>query len=191
MNGKIVFLGHTNAGKTSIINKYLKGNCLDTTPTISAGFFMTTERFGHSEMKIGIWDTAGSEKYKSIAPMYFRDADVGIIVVDSCTQTSDVNAEFWIHEILEKGKRGVSIIIAMNKIEVAETSTERISERAEKLVKKYGGQYTLTSAKTGEGISHLFQSAYEIIKKNIEEENKALQEEQLKERKEKESKNCC
>ena len=46
-----------------------------------------------------IWDTAGQEKFKNIAPVYFRDASAVILVYDICNKISFKNIEFWMEEI--------------------------------------------------------------------------------------------
>ena len=130
---------------------------------------MKTEKIVKYDVNIGIWDTAGSEKYKSIAPMYFRDADVGIIVIDATRPESDENAHYWINELLEKGKKDVSILIDMNKVDMASTSMDDIVARAETFTEKYGGKYVLTSAKNGDGIDTLFDLAYADIKQKLDE----------------------
>ncbi len=33
-------------------------------------------------VKIHIWDTGGEERYRSMTPMYYRDADAAVLVYD-------------------------------------------------------------------------------------------------------------
>ena len=63
---KVVFVGDSDVGKTSIINQYAKGNFESKTkPTVGAHFTqkeLVVEGVGE-RMKLQIWDTAGQEKY--------------------------------------------------------------------------------------------------------------------------------
>jgi Ras-related protein Rab-6A len=40
-----------------------------------------------------IWDTAGQERFRSLVPMYLRDADIALLVYDI---TSEVNFNIFI-----------------------------------------------------------------------------------------------
>lgn len=101
---KMVLIGDTNVGKTSIINQYIykKYNNYSES-TIGAAFYSREYDFLYSTMeyklydsktdptdknkikiKLAIWDTAGQERYNSLVPMYYRGAQI-IIVVTSAT----------------------------------------------------------------------------------------------------------
>ena len=56
----------------------------DQVTTVGAAFLQSPVPLDDSEDKIqfGIWDTAGSERYKALAPMYYRGAEAAIIVYD-------------------------------------------------------------------------------------------------------------
>lgn len=43
-------------------------------------------------VKVQIWDTAGQEKYKSLAPMYYRGAAAAIVVYDITRRERYVDA---------------------------------------------------------------------------------------------------
>ena len=47
-----------------------------------AAFMVTTIKVNDVQVKLEIWDTAGQEKYHSLAPMYYRGAHGAIVVYD-------------------------------------------------------------------------------------------------------------
>jgi small GTP-binding protein len=47
-------------------------------------------------VKLEIWDTAGSERYQSLMPMYFRDAVVALLVFDVTRRSTFVNVQRWL-----------------------------------------------------------------------------------------------
>ena len=81
---KFVLLGQANVGKTAVALRFLQDKFLEDQPaTIGAAFMARIiELDQDTKVHINLWDTAGSERYKSIAPMYFRDSDVAIICYD-------------------------------------------------------------------------------------------------------------
>jgi len=42
-----------------------------------------------------IWDTAGQEKYRAIAKIYYKDAKIAILVYDVTNKNSFVNLQLW------------------------------------------------------------------------------------------------
>ncbi len=81
---KVVILGQANVGKTAVALRFLQDKFLEDQPaTIGAAFMARNiELDQDTKVHVNLWDLAGSERYKSIAPMYFRDSDVAIICYD-------------------------------------------------------------------------------------------------------------
>ena len=68
---KIVTLGETGVGKSSLICRVINDNFFEfQEPTIGAAFQVKEIELEHTKVKLEIWDTAGQERYKSLAPMY-------------------------------------------------------------------------------------------------------------------------
>eukprot|EP01098_Paradermamoeba_levis_P007793 TRINITY_DN3243_c0_g1_i2.p2 TRINITY_DN3243_c0_g1~~TRINITY_DN3243_c0_g1_i2.p2 ORF type:complete len:103 (-),score=32.72 TRINITY_DN3243_c0_g1_i2:40-348(-) len=80
---KVVLLGHTNVGKTSLALRFVENVFYEANvPTIGASFFSKNIVMGNNKLKLQIWDTAGQEKFKTLVPMYYRDAKAAILVYD-------------------------------------------------------------------------------------------------------------
>ena len=82
---KLVLLGDSNVGKSSLVLRFVKNQFnADQVTTVGAAFLQSPVPLDDSEDKIqfGIWDTAGSERYKALAPMYYRGAEAAIVVYD-------------------------------------------------------------------------------------------------------------
>ena len=82
MNVKVlrgVLVGDYNVGKTSLVRRIFDNKWEASQSTIGVEF-----RSGvvFDNTKISIWDTGGSERYRSIIPMYFRNVDFIFIVLD-------------------------------------------------------------------------------------------------------------
>ena len=82
-NYKIVIIGESMVGKTSILLRYIKGKFIKVGErTINTNCFKKTISINNMTFEINIWDTAGEEKYHALAPNFYRGADGAVIVVD-------------------------------------------------------------------------------------------------------------
>ena len=88
--------------------------------TIGASFLSKIIKYDESSIpiKLNIWDTAGQEKYRSLAALYYRGVDCAVIVYDITSRVSfDQVKEYWIHELRHQcfGTEGLQIAIIGNK----------------------------------------------------------------------------
>lgn len=60
-----------------------------------------------------IWDTAGQEKYKSIAPIYYREAKIALCVYDITSAKSFEVMQRWVNELQENGPKDIGNIFIM------------------------------------------------------------------------------
>ena len=103
LNCKVVLVGESGVGKTSILLRYtsnqFKTNQL---PTNAANFISKIVMFEEENVgiKFEIWDTAGQEKYRSLAKVFYKNASVCIFVYDITRKSSFKELKsFWIEEI--------------------------------------------------------------------------------------------
>ena len=74
---KIVLLGDSGVGKTSIISQFIDNNFQDDIQSSSGGTF-NSKAFTYSDNKIlkfDIWDTAGQERYRALTKIFYKDAN--------------------------------------------------------------------------------------------------------------------
>ena len=91
---KVVIIGDKSVGKTCIVKRYIERSFSSLNEaTIGAQFFSQIvsvqskeDNSGDSktDIKLQIWDTAGEEKFRSLTPMYYKNAAAVILVYD-CT----------------------------------------------------------------------------------------------------------
>jgi Ras-related protein Rab-6A len=93
---KVIFLGDTAVGKTSIVNRIVYGGVnAQHQPTVGIDFFAQTVIRGDKPIRLQIWDTAGQEKFRSLIPSYIRNATVAVFVYDITNQASFDNLKTW------------------------------------------------------------------------------------------------
>ena len=155
---KIVILGSSGVGKSSIINRYINNNWnQDVQTTLGAAFMDKFVSYRGRNFKFQIWDTAGQEKYGPLAQMYYRDADVAILVYDSTDKHTFSGLKTWHMELSEKGPKNLILAIVGNKVEL--TDEQEVSEsEGERYARKHHAIFKGTSAKENTGIEELFEN---------------------------------
>jgi Ras-related protein Rab-5C len=161
---KFVMLGAASTGKTSFVNRFAHNRAAShTESTIGAAFVSKVLKVGDFDVKLEIWDTGGSEKYRAIAPMYYRDCHAAIIVFDVTMASSLDDAQVWLEELREKGPATAVIALAANKVDLIgsrvidqEKINEFIAVNDLYLSKE-------TSALTGDNIVELFNELAEKL----------------------------
>ena len=59
--------------------------------------------------KFEIWDTAGQEKYRSLAKVFYKNASACILVYDITKKdTFQELKNFWINEVINNGPKNMS-----------------------------------------------------------------------------------
>ena len=99
---KLILVGDTNTGKTTICNTLIGRNIktMQYQPTIGIDFNSLVKRlYNNEKVKVQIWDTAGQEKYRSIITSYFRNISSAIITYDVTNRTSFMRVINWIQEL--------------------------------------------------------------------------------------------
>ena len=163
---KVVLLGSSTVGKTSILNRLMRDSYTpDTVTTIGTGFKSKTIQVGNIHVKLQIWDTGGHERFRSLAPMYFHDADAAIIVYDILSQQSFQEVEYWLKDLMEKGPPTITIARAGNKSDLSNIRAVSKQNGIDFAGKHCIPIFMETSALSGENIPQLFQEVANLIAK--------------------------
>ena len=107
-------LGDSGVGKSSLLNAYRNTPIKDPDLTIGVDFYALKKKFGMFEHTVTIYDTAGSERFRSITQSYYRSAMCAIFVYDVTCLESYQNVKKWVKE-LDDVVDGVPIILVGNK----------------------------------------------------------------------------
>ena len=121
---------------------------------------------GGTEVKFQIWDTAGQEKYHSLAPMYYRGAACAMVVYDVTSRKSWDRACSWVAELRAAAHRCEVIALAGNKADLAASDPSKRAVTAEEAT-AYASEHSLlfleTSAKTSANVAELFMAVAEAL----------------------------
>ncbi|XP_064600265.1 ras-related protein Rab-24-like [Liolophura sinensis] len=159
---KVVLLGKSYAGKTSLVERFIHGRFSgDVVPyqnTIGAAFGAKKIVIGKTPVVLGIWDTAGSERYEAMSRIYYRGAKAAIVCYDLADGTSFDRAKFWINE-LQQNEEACKVYLCGTKKDIIDTNRSA-REVDYHTTTDYADEISAdifeTSSKSGENIEELF-----------------------------------
>ena len=166
---KIITLGDSSAGKTSIINRFINDTFdEELTPTLGIKHTFKTLEINNTKVKLSVIDTNGQEKYRSLSVSYFRHADVVLFIFNLNEPLSFNNIQEWINVFNDNNNKKKVILKYLI------GSKSDLEQRVEQnLIDEFANNnnmlYMATSAKTNNQINELFQKIGEDI---LEEEEK-------------------
>ena len=161
---KIVLVGESGVGKTSIIQQFVDQMFQsDQQSTIGGTFSTKTIKCGNGKIiKLEIWDTAGQERYRSISQLFYKDANAAILVYDITNKFSFEEIQnYWLTQVKESATENIIMAIVGNKLDLYEQELVN-QEEAKKYAEDNNAFFAVTSAKNSSGIEDLF---IEIVKK--------------------------
>ena len=168
---KLCLLGESGAGKSCLALRFVRGTYEEySTATIGASFLSKVIHAQDGDsFKFQIWDTAGTEKYRSLAAMYYRGAAAAIVVYDITTESSFENVKGWIRELEQKGSSDIILAIVGNK---ADLEAKRVisTQGGQDLADENGAIFTECSALSGQNVNEVFE---EIGKRLLQQFNSA------------------
>ena len=157
---KIILLGESGVGKTSIINRYLNDEfASDSLSTLGSYTSKKVVTKNKSKYLLDIWDTSGQEQYHSITNLFINGSDIVILVFSIDSKSSFTGLNFWYNSVKEKlGNDNYILAIVGSKSDLF--SEEQVSEEeAKKFAKERNAIFKLVSAKMDvKGINNLFDS---------------------------------
>lgn len=157
-------LGDTCTGKTSLVLRFAEGYYRESGRSATVGAFFITKRLTVQGLtcKIQIWDTAGQEQFKKLAPMYYKNAAAAVICYDVSSPKSFDTLRYWVNELQTNVPAdGIVIALCATKGDLINTPEETV--KAEALAAEIGALFMCTSAKDNMNVSELFQKVTERV----------------------------
>ena len=121
---KIILVGDSGVGKTSIIGRYLKNYNENEKSTIGASYSSKSEKINGYSINFDIWDTAGQERYKSVNQIFYKEAFICIMVYDITKKETFQSIEnYWHQAVKDNSSNEIIFGVAGNKIDLYEEET--------------------------------------------------------------------
>jgi len=201
INLKILILGDSSVGKTSLLLKYADGYFPTIyVATIGVEYKIKPINVNGLDINLQIWDTAGQERFRSITKNFMKGADGIMYVYDITEKGSFDNLKNWIRQS-EDSTEGFKKIIVGNKSDL-ELDRSVPKESLQKFCDDRKLKGVEVSAKLGTNVSETFEclakmiladkSKEEIIKTYTEGgRERGLSIKSKEEKNKKEKKKCC
>jgi len=176
---KLILLGDSGVGKSSIIKRYMEDSFEDNiTSTLGSSFLEKTVNVKGKKVKIEVWDTAGQEEFRSVTKIFVKNSKIIILVYNVTDKNSFDGLNYWYDFIQKELGQNVILGLAGNKTDLIFEDgfdEEITSEEGKEFAKKINANFALVSAKeSGKEINSLFTQCIESYldsRKNNEDTN--------------------
>ncbi len=167
---KIILIGNSSVGKSSILQRYIQKVFNESySCTIGVDFFMKSLDVGDKSIKLQLWDTAGTEKFRSITTGYYRGANAAFVVFDLTSKPTFDCLNEWIQNYYKYSNPDSekNVVLVGNKCDLV-NKREVSEEEIENFAKNNNLMYFETSAKDGKNIDECFYFIAEKLVKQFE-----------------------
>ena len=153
---KLIFLGDQGVGKSCILNRFMNDTFTEEyQATIGLDFQSKNVKIDNQDIHLLLYDTAGQEKFRSLIPMYTRDANIILLVYEVTSKDSFLHLNHWLNDLTTVKKDEVIFVVVGNKTDL-EDKREVSREEGEQFAKDNDYLFAEVSAKNGEGFQDLF-----------------------------------
>ena len=154
---KVVLIGESGVGKTSIISQFINETFQVNMESTSGATFSSkvVTLSNKNKIKLEIWDTAGQERYRALTKMFYKDAAAAILVCDITDKNSFIQIkEYWVDQIKQNNDNIILILVA-NKSDLIEK--EAIDEdQVRNFANELNANFIVSSALNASGIEDIF-----------------------------------
>lgn len=166
---KISIFGDGGVGKTTLINRYLKGVFNNSTKiTIGIDFYVKKLEIEDIECSLQIWDFAGESEFRSLFPSFVKNSDGGIFMFDITRYTSLENFDDWLYVFKNHNRENkeIPVLLVGGKSDL-EDHRVVVKNDVLDLAQAYGDfEYIECSSKTGDNVEDVFTLLTRNILKN-------------------------
>ena len=177
---KLIVVGNQGTGKSCILNRFVNETFEENyQATIGLDFQSKNITIHDQDVRLIIYDTAGQEKFRSLIPMYIREAQIILLVYDISDKDSFDAMPNWIQEVKEVLNKEVVFALIGNKMDLE--SQRKVSyEEGKKLAEKNNFVFQEVSAKTGKNFENLFEvqifeTVYNKFRKEFEKREEGME----------------
>ncbi|KAL8706299.1 MAG: hypothetical protein Q9201_000618 [Fulgogasparrea decipioides] len=119
LEAKVCILGAQGVGKTSLVQRYVKGTFTPSTTASTVGASFLTKRVLDIDsgftVRLQLWDTAGQERFRSISKLYYRGASAILLVYSIIDERSFNEMGRWMQELKEHIREDVVVHVVGTK----------------------------------------------------------------------------
>lgn len=165
---KFIIIGNQSVGKTNIVHRFAKGEFSNEySITLGLDYVSQNIQIGSKIFLLQLWDTAGSERFRSVTKGYFNNSACAIIVYDVTSESSFEATKDWIEECKKYTNDNIHLVLVGNKIDLVDKRRVTMEE-GKNFAEENGMTFFEASALTGENIEKIFFDSCKIINENLD-----------------------
>jgi Ras-related protein Rab-6A len=155
---KLIVVGNQSTGKSCILNRFVNETFDENyQATIGLDFQSKNVTIHDQDVRLILYDTAGQEKFRSLIPMYIREAQIILLIYDISNRDSFDSLPKWLREVMDvKNSEAVFALIG-NKIDL-ENERKVTFEEGQKFADQNNFIFQEVSAKDGTNFQKLFET---------------------------------
>jgi len=160
---KVIILGNSGVGKTSLMNQFVNKKFSNQyKATIGADFLTKEVMVDDRLVTMQIWDTAGQERFQSLGVAFYRGADCCVLVYDVTSPDSFKALDSWRDEFLiqasPRDPDNFPFVVLGNKVDLEDKRAVSGKRAQQWCAGKGDVPYYETSAKEAINIELAFQT---------------------------------
>lgn len=131
---KVILLGPSGCGKSCLLHRFVKGEWrVLSSQTIGVEFASKIVKIGapgsrRKRVKLQLWDTAGTERFRSVSRSYYRGAAGAILVYDVCNQRSFAELGTFLSDARALASPQLIPLVAGNKADLVDPTSSGLAE---------------------------------------------------------------
>ena len=154
---RILLLGDSGVGKSCLLFQFCDEIYADSyIATIGVDFKVKTIVYDNQTIRLSIWDTAGQDRFRTIAMSYYRGADGIMICYDVTDYNSFENVTNWIKEIAKYNQNQACQLLVATKCDLAVRKVVD-SVSGQELANKLNIPFVETSSKMSTNVNMAFE----------------------------------
>lgn len=172
---KIIVIGSSGTGKTSLVKRWVGQNFEQAKPTIVSEFSTKIYKHGENLYRVQLWDIGGQDKSTAITKIFAKDSHGCIVVCDNNEETLEETASWKSvveDECIFTDGSTIPYLLIRNKIDIIENEDDK--KKIEEETKNFCEENDfinsfLTSAKDNINVNESLEFFLEHITKRLED----------------------
>ena len=160
---KIIWIGNSGVGKTCLLQKAMDASFIEgKKSTLGFDYQDFIIKVNYKKILLQTWDTCGQEKFNSLVNIFYKRANLILLVYSIDDKSSFNSINFWLKEIHQKATEDVRLMLIGNKNDLKE-SREVSFEEGKNYADNNGFDYFCETSAKNEKANFIIRKAAEIL----------------------------